>query len=264
MEAAPIVIEKTVAEDDDWSPEAEAAEEEARLMREAKEQEEKDALDADALREDAGKRMGMLDSLLDKTALYSQFVSTNLKTSEVGGTRSGAKRKATSPKATKKRAKKAGKDKFNLNDIAEQEAADQEQDVDDIGQPALMTGATMRGYQKQGVAWLTSLWENGMNGILGDEMGLGKTIQTIGMMSNLKEKNVKGPYLVVAPLSTLANWNREVPMWTKGQMTSMLYHGTQDVRAGLRAQWGDFDVIITSFEICMRDIKFFQNPRFSK
>ena len=40
-------------------------------------------------------------------------------------------------------------------------------------------------------------------------------------------------------------------------------HGSQDVRAGLRANWGDTDVIITSFEICMRDIKFFQNPRFS-
>jgi hypothetical protein len=44
MEAAPIVIEKTVMEDDEWSPEAEAAEEEARIAREAKEQEEKDAL----------------------------------------------------------------------------------------------------------------------------------------------------------------------------------------------------------------------------
>jgi ATP-dependent DNA helicase len=33
----------------------------------------------------------------------------------------------------------------------------------------------MRDYQMQGVAWMKSLWENGMNGILGDEMGLGKT-----------------------------------------------------------------------------------------
>ena len=33
MEAAPIVIEKKVTEDDEWSPEAEAAEEEARLAR---------------------------------------------------------------------------------------------------------------------------------------------------------------------------------------------------------------------------------------
>ena len=261
MEAAPIVIEKKEADDDEWSPEAEAAEEEARLAREEAEKAEKEALDAEALKKDAGKRMGMLDSLLDKTAMYSQLVSSNLKAPTAGETRSGSKRKAASPKATKKRAKKQGKEKYDLNKIDAEEVADQEQQ--DIGQPKLMTGATMRDYQKQGVAWLTSLWENGMNGILGDEMGLGKTIQTIGMMSNLKEKSVKGPFLVVAPLSTLANWNREVPQWTEGKMSSMLYHGAQEARAELRTKWGETDVIVTSFEICMRDIKFFQNPKFS-
>jgi ATP-dependent DNA helicase len=189
-------------------------------------------------------------------------VSSNLKapTAAAGTTRSGAKRKASSPKSSKKRAKKQGKEKYDLSKLEEEEVMDQEQES---GQPKLMTGAIMRDYQKQGVAWLTSLWENGMNGILGDEMGLGKTIQTIGMMSNLKEKNVKGPFLVVAPLSTLANWNREVPQWTEGKMSSMLYHGSQEKRAELRLQWGTTDVIVTSFEICMRDIKFFQNPKFS-
>ena len=86
-----------------------------------------------------------------------------------------------------------------------------------------MTHGNMRDYQMQGVAWMQSLWENGMNGILGDEMGtlpqritcatviaslvicmwwlvpsgLGKTCQTIGVLSVLKEKKVPGPYLVV-------------------------------------------------------------------
>jgi hypothetical protein len=40
-----------------------------------------------------------------------------------------------------------------------------------------LTGAIMRNYQIDGVQWLISLYENGLNGILGDEMGLGKTIQ---------------------------------------------------------------------------------------
>ena len=31
--------------------------------------------------------------------------------------------------------------------------------------------------QVDGVQWLISLYENGLNGILADEMGLGKTIQ---------------------------------------------------------------------------------------
>ena len=58
-------------------------------------------------------------------------------------------------------------------------------------QPALLTGATLKDYQLEGVAWMVSLWENGISGILGelycpaykkllltaviaDEMGLGK------------------------------------------------------------------------------------------
>ena len=32
----------------------------------------------------------------------------------------------------------------------------------------------LREYQLKGVAWLISLWTNGMNGILADQMGLGK------------------------------------------------------------------------------------------
>lgn len=40
-------------------------------------------------------------------------------------------------------------------------------------QPALVTGAHMRDYQLDGLEWLVSLYENGLNGILADEMGLG-------------------------------------------------------------------------------------------
>ena len=36
---------------------------------------------------------------------------------------------------------------------------------------------TMRREQVEGVEWLISLYENGLNGILADEMGLGKTVQ---------------------------------------------------------------------------------------
>ena len=34
-------------------------------------------------------------------------------------------------------------------------------------QPALLTGAKLRDYQLEGVAWMVSLWENGISGILG-------------------------------------------------------------------------------------------------
>ena len=35
-------------------------------------------------------------------------------------------------------------------------------------QPALLTGAKLKDYQLEGVAWMISLWENGISGILGE------------------------------------------------------------------------------------------------
>ena len=56
---------------------------------------------------------------------------------------------------------------------------------------------------------MATLYENGINGILADEMGLGKTIQTIALFCHLIEMGVPGPFIVVAPLSTISNWVRE-------------------------------------------------------
>jgi SNF2 family DNA or RNA helicase len=39
-----------------------------------------------------------------------------------------------------------------------------------------MLRVELRDYQLTGVAWLISLYKNGVNGILADEMGLGKTV----------------------------------------------------------------------------------------
>lgn len=74
----------------------------------------------------------------------------------------------------------------------------------------LLTGGKLKNYQLKGVKWLISLWQNGLNGILADQMGLGKTIQTIGFLSHLKAKGLDGPYMIIAPLSTLSNWVNEI------------------------------------------------------
>lgn len=74
----------------------------------------------------------------------------------------------------------------------------------------LLTGGKLKSYQLKGVKWLISLWQNGLNGILADQMGLGKTIQTIGLLSHLKSKGLDGPYMIIAPLSTLSNWMNEI------------------------------------------------------
>ncbi len=42
-----------------------------------------------------------------------------------------------------------------------------------------MTGA-LREYQLNGVKWMISLYQNGLNGMLADQMGLGKTVCALG------------------------------------------------------------------------------------
>ncbi|XP_028407200.1 lymphoid-specific helicase-like [Dendronephthya gigantea] len=127
--------------------------------------------------------------------------------------------------------------------------------------PKLLTGGTLRDYQKEGVEWLKVLFENGVNGILADEMGLGKTVQCIALIAHLIEKGVQGPFLVTAPLSTLPNWLSEFKRFTP-DICSLIYHGIPDERAKLRKKFSrlhgegslkSFPVAITSYGIIMRD-----------
>ena len=97
-------------------------------------------------------------------------------------------------------------EKTEDTDLTEEERIEKEQ-KDLI---PLLTGGKLKSYQMKGVKWLISLWQNGLNGILADQMGLGKTIQTIGFLSHLKGNGLHGPYLIIAPLSTLSNWMNEI------------------------------------------------------
>ncbi|KAF1924865.1 ISWI chromatin-remodeling complex ATPase ISW2 [Didymella exigua CBS 183.55] len=135
------------------------------------------------------------------------------------------------------------------------------QDLKSARQPKLVTGGTMRSYQLEGLEWMLSLYQNGINGILADEMGLGKTIQTISMLAHLWENNSFGPFLIAAPLSTTSNWVAEFKKWTPS-IPVLLYHGDKKERERLRKTHlknpgtKDFPVVVTSYEICMNDRKF--------
>ena len=100
-------------------------------------------------------------------------------------------------------------------------------------QPELLEGGDLKPYQLRGLQWLVSLYNNKLNGILADEMGLGKTIQTIALVAYLMEKKMnRGPYLIVVPLSTLANWNMEFEKWAP-KIVRVLYKGAPRVRKDL-------------------------------
>ena len=164
--------------------------------------------------------------------------------------------------------------KAGTQDVGEalKEAAEDDKDnvkTGDIGmtdlksarQPKLVTGGTMRSYQLEGLEWMVSLYNNGINGILADEMGLGKTIQTIAMLAHLWENKSYGPFLIAAPLSTTSNWVAEFEKWTPS-MPVMLYHGDKKERERLRKTrlrnpgTADFPIMVTSYEICMNDRKY--------
>jgi ATP-dependent DNA helicase len=135
------------------------------------------------------------------------------------------------------------------------------QDLRSARQPKLVVGGTMRSYQLEGLEWMLSLYENGINGILADEMGLGKTIQTISMLAHLWENKSYGPFLIAAPLSTTSNWVAEFEKWTPS-LPVMLYHGDKKERERLRKTrlrnpgTDQFPIMVTSYEICMNDRKY--------
>ena len=130
----------------------------------------------------------------------------------------------------------------------------------------------MRAYQLQGLNWMVSLHHNGLNGILADEMvrqelwkhasasfsrwpqGLGKTLQTISFLGYLKHyRQITGPHLIVVPKSTLQNWSREFGKWTP-DFNTVLLTGSKEERAEIIANRlipQDFEVLITSYEICL-------------
>jgi ATP-dependent DNA helicase len=124
----------------------------------------------------------------------------------------------------------------------------------------LLTGGKLKPYQLKGIKWLISLWQNGLNGILADQMGLGKTIQTIGFLAHLKGNGLDGPYLVIAPLSTLSNWVNEISRFTP-TIKSVIYHGDKKTRDETRRKYmpkttgPDFPIVITSYEVAMNDAK---------
>ncbi|OQS05794.1 hypothetical protein THRCLA_02106 [Thraustotheca clavata] len=205
------------------------------------------------------QRVEKLDTLLEKAGAYSKFLLANMETPiqvepvEV-------------KKASRKRRQKAEKlGALKLQKISDTTAAHTVAEMQ-FKQPSLLTGGTLRPYQLEGIQWMCNLFENGLNGILADEMGLGKTIQVIGMIAQLKAKGIKGPFLVVSPLSTLANWQNEFKRFTP-TIPTIIYHGSKQERAKMlktelsrgKQSRDSFPVIITSYEVIMRDARKFTN-----
>ncbi|KAK4055648.1 putative DNA helicase ino80 [Microbotryomycetes sp. JL201] len=140
----------------------------------------------------------------------------------------------------------------------------------EVEQPKLLT-CQLKEYQLKGLRWLANLYEQGINGILADEMGLGKTVQSIALMAYLAEKHdIWGPFLVIAPASTLHNWQQEITRFTPA-LKALPYWGNPKDRAVLRKFWNrksikydknaPYHIVVTSYQLVVQDEKYFQSVR---
>jgi len=131
--------------------------------------------------------------------------------------------------------------------------------------PTYKSDNMLRSYQLEGLNWLVYCWMHKQSCIIADEMGLGKTVQTVSFLDLIYNRfGVRGPFLVVAPLSTLPHWQREFEAWT--DLRVLVYHGTEvarDVMFEYEFFYKDpntdqiipglckFDVILTTYEMTL-------------
>ncbi|BHF68343.1 hypothetical protein SprV_0301137700 [Sparganum proliferum] len=129
------------------------------------------------------------------------------------------------------------------------------------GQPSYLSPiekGVLYPYQLEGARWLRHSLYQGINTILADEMGLGKTVQVIAMLYSLyMEDRNAGPFLVVAPLCTVINWEQEFFFWAP-EMRVVVYAGDKNSRAMISEfqlflpntmNLPAFNVLITTYEL---------------
>jgi len=107
--------------------------------------------------------------------------------------------------------------------------------------------ATLRPYQRRGLAWLAGMCEAGLGGCLADDMGLGKTIQVIALhLHRIQAK--AGPTLVVCPASLLGTWEHEVRRFAP-DVPVRRYHGDGRHLEDL----ADDEMVLVTYGIVLRD-----------
>jgi hypothetical protein len=120
----------------------------------------------------------------------------------------------------------------------------------DAPEPAGLA-ATLRPYQRRGVAWMAALAQLGLGGCLADDMGLGKTVQVIALHLRRHEQETtvdRRPTLVICPASLLANWEREIGRFAPG-LPVRRFHGGDRTVSDVAAD----EFVLTTYGVVRRD-----------
>ena len=110
--------------------------------------------------------------------------------------------------------------------------------------------AELRPYQRVGLQWLWRATRLGLGVCLADDMGLGKTIQVIALWLAAKKAGAKGPHLLVAPASLVANWKAEIDRFAPS-LRYLIAHPSFTARDILQSltpkDVGRYDAVITTY-----------------
>ena len=119
----------------------------------------------------------------------------------------------------------------------------------------LVAPIELKEHQIEGVAWLQSLFRENLNGcLLADDMGLGKTLQLLYFIEwHAQNINNDKPYLIVAPVSLLENWESEYKRFFNPTNLNLrfLYGATGISRDFSRSEVSELQhkqIILTNYE----------------
>ena len=106
-------------------------------------------------------------------------------------------------------------------------------------------------FQKEGLDFLL---KSSGNALLADEMGLGKTVQTLSYAATEKHTF---PILVVAPLVTLNNWEREIQKFLKkksrnGRIIDSESPSVTMIRTGKSEELPTSDIYLINYELLFK------------
>ncbi|WPX08973.1 DEAD/DEAH box helicase [Caldicellulosiruptor danielii] len=130
----------------------------------------------------------------------------------------------------------------------------------DIQIPIELQGV-LRDYQKIGIKWLSSLYENGLGGILADDMGLGKTVQVLGFILANKQK-INKPVLIIVPTSLIYNWKQEIDKFAPS-LKALIIDSTPAKRKKAIEKIPEYDIVITSYALFRKDVELYRDIYFS-
>jgi len=118
----------------------------------------------------------------------------------------------------------------------------------------------LRPYQREGLSWMKFLGDFNFGGCLADDMGLGKTVQFVAMLlRRMQEAEDLRPSLVVVPRSLMFNWVSECERFAPN-VKVLEYTGVE--RAGLRTEFEDHHLILTTYGTVRRDITVLKDVHF--